>query len=151
MNRSQSPIKAEVDGTDRKLDNNGQRTISVHSSGEVTSLPDVIQFTVTVHSSKETVEDAQTSVKRRTDYMAQVARKNGIRNDGVTISTEVSKGQETDPVGSWATVCTDVVIKCDTLLRCETIRNILVEKMDSSVQFSHVGFSHSTEAGQDGR
>lgn len=157
MNRSRSPIKAEVEGNDRKLDSSDdRRTISVHSSGEVASLPDLIQFTVTVHSSKETVEEAQASVKRRTDYITQAARKNGIKNNGVVISTEVSKGvgkdtEQGDLVGSWAAVFTEVVIKCDTLLNCETVRNILVEKMDSSVQFSHVSFCHSTEARQAGR
>lgn len=157
MNRSQSPTKAEGDGSDRKLDTvDGKSTISVHSSGEVTSLPDVIEFTITVHSCKETVEDAQTSVKRRTDYIAQVARKNGIKNSEITVCTEVSKGvgKETEPgdlIGSWAGVCTEVVIKCDSLLQCETVRNILVEKMDSSVRFSHVSFCHSTEARQEGR
>lgn len=156
MNRSQSPTKAEVDGSDRKIDaSDGKSTVSVHSSGEVTSLPDVIEFTVTVHSCKETVEDAQTSVKRRTDYIMQVARKSGIKNDEVTVCTEVSKGagkeEQGDLMGSWAAVCTEVVIKCDSLLQCETIRNILVEKMDSSVQFSHVSFCHSTEARQEGR
>jgi hypothetical protein len=158
MNRSRSPIKAEADGTDRKPENSDdKRTISVHASGEVTTLPDVIQFTVAVHSSKETVEEAQTSVKRRTDYISQVTRKNGIKADGVFISTEVSKGvgRGTEPgdlVGtSLAAVCTEVVIKCDTLLKCETVRNILVEKMDSSVQFSHIGFSLSGEARQAGR
>lgn len=155
MDRSRSPIKTEVDGSDRKLDAiDGKSSISVHSSGEVTSLPDVIEFTVTVHSCKETIEDAQTSVKRRTDYIMQVARKNGIRN--TQVCSEVSKGigkekEQGDLVGSWAAVCSEVVIKCDSLLQCETIRNILVEKMDSSVQFSQVSFCHSTEARQEGR
>lgn len=153
MNQSQSPTKGEVDG---KLENgNGKRTISVHSSGEVTSLPDVIQFTVTVRSCKETVEDAQASVKRRTDYISQVVRKNGVKNTGVSLSTEVSKqdGKETEggEVAGWANVCTDVVIMCDALLQCESIRNLLVEKMDSSVNFSPVGFCHSTEAKEGGR
>ena len=157
MNRSRSPTKAEADGTDKKLDCiDDRRTISVHASGEVTSLPDVIQFTVTAHSSKDTVEEAQASVKRRTDYIAQVARKNGIKNNGIAISTEVSKGvgkemEQGDLGGSWAAVCTEVVIKCDTLSKCEAIRNILVEKMDSSVHFSPVIFCLSTEARQAGR
>lgn len=157
MNRSRSPIKAETDGTDKKVDSvDDKRTISVFASGEVTSLPDVIQFTVTAHSSKETVEEAQASVKRRTDYIAQVARKNGIKNNDVIISTEVRKGagkemEQGDMGGSWAAVSTEVVIICDTLSKCEAVKNTLVEKLDSSVHFSHISFCFSTEARQAGR
>ena len=152
MNRSQSPVK-EVGGADRKLDvTDGRRTISVHSSGEVTSLPDVIKFTLSVHSSKEILEDAQASVKRRTDYIAQVARKTGVKTTGVTLCTEVGKesGRESEQ-GDLTTVSTDAVIECDTFQKCEAIRNVLVEKLDSSVQFSPVTFWHSTEAKEVGR
>ena len=147
MNVSQGEVNVKPEIPDDK------RIISVFSSGEVTSLPDVIQFIVTVQSTKETIEEAQASVKRRTDYIAQVVRKNGVKSDGVTISTEVSKSKENEQeeLSERATVCTNVVIKCDTLSKCETIKNVLVEKMDSSVQFSPVSFCHSTEAKQVGR
>ena len=148
------------DRNDPRKDSDATRsTISVESSAEVTALPDTIQFTVSIYNSKETVEDAMASVKRRTDYITQVIRKNGVKNDNVIISTEITKGlgshssgDREEPQGDtdqWATVSTDVVVNCDTLLKCETIRNVLIEKLDSSVQFSNVTFSITAEAKQD--
>ena len=157
MNQSLSPIKMEAnepDALDATSNGGGKNSISVHSSGEVTALPDIIQFAITVHSSKESAEDAQASVKRRIDYVTQVIRKNGVKNSDVTVSTEVSKEsvvQKEDSQSEVVTVQCDVVVKCDTLLKCETIRNVLIEKMDSSVQFSPVSFCHSPEAKQTGR
>ena len=157
MNQSLSPVK--VEGNDSDLldatgNGGGKSTISVHSSGEVTTLPDIIEFTITVESSKESAEDAQASVKRRTDYISQVIRKNGVKSNDVTVSTEVSKEsviQKEDTQSEVVTVHCDMVVKCDSLLRCETIRNVLIEKMDSSVHFSPVSFCHSPEAKQTGR
>lgn len=129
-------------------------SISVHSSGEVSSLPDVIQFTVSIQSSKDTVEEAQASVKRRTDYVTQVIRKNGGKNNDITISTDISKrntGGITQCEADMVTVWTNVTVKCNSVSSCETIRNMLIEKMDSSVQFSPVVFWHSTDAKEVGR
>ncbi len=157
MNQSLSPNKMEAneaDLLDATSNGGGKNSISVHSSGEVTTQPDIIQFTITVQSSKESAEDAQASVKRRIDYITQVIRKNGVKNNDVTMSTEVSKEsvvQKEDTQSEVVTVHCDVVVSCDSLLRCETIRNVLIEKMDSSVQFSLVSFWHSPEAKQTGR
>lgn len=157
MNQSLSPVKMEtneVDLLDVTSNVNGKSTISVYSSGEVTTLPDVIQFTITVESSKENAEDSQASVKRRTDYITQVIRKNGVKSNDVTVSTEVSKEsvvQKENAQTEVVTVHCDVIVECDGLLKCETIRNLLIEKMDSSVQFSPVRFWHSPEAKQTGR
>lgn len=155
MNQSQLDKERGSIVGDRKDSDAARSTISVESSAEVTALPDIIQFTVSIHNSKETVEDAMASVKRRTDYITQVIRKNGVKNDNVIISTEVTKrlgsvgDREEQGESEWANVNTDVVVKCDTLLKCETIRNVLIEKLDSSVQFSNVNFSLSAEAKQD--
>lgn len=157
MTHSLSPTKVDLDGVDSKAlqDSGGAKnSISVHSSGEVTSLPDIIEFTVTILSSKDTVEDAQASVKRRVDYITQVIRKNGVKNNNVTVCTEINR-ESVSPVGGSpaekAIVSTDVEVKCDNLSKCETIRNVLIEKMDTSVQFSPVSFWHSTEAKETGR
>ena len=153
MNRS--PVVLDMDASDKKnaQENSaqtlGKSTISVHSCGEVNCTPDIIQFTVSIRSSKESVEEAQASIKRRTDYVSQVIRKNGIKNNDFAISTELSRKsiEETECV----TVQADVVVKCDNLSRCENTRNVLMEKMDSSVHFSSVNFWHSTEAKESGR
>lgn len=117
-----------------------RRTISVHAMSEVVFAPDVFQFSITVCSSKDTHEAAQTSVKRRTDYILQVLRNNGIRDGkNVKISTNVSRG-ETE-----FTVRSELFVEHGDLSKCELIRNLLIEKMDSSIQFTPITCHHSPE------
>lgn len=133
--------------------------ISVQATGEVTALPDVVQFTISVRSTKETADEAQASVKRRTDYVSQVIKKHGVH--GVESSTEVSKSAgnnvnllvnaASSQVDELVTVTTDMDVKCDSLSKCEAIRNLLIEKMDATVRFSAVTFSISTECKQKSR
>ena len=111
-----------------------RRTISVHATSEVVCPPDIIQFAITVCSSKETHEAAQTSVKRRTDYIMQVLRNNGIRDSkNVKMLTDVSRGES------------EVLVEHSDLAKCEVVRNLLIEKMDSSIQFSPITCHYSPE------
>lgn len=139
-------------------------TISVQSSGEIWTPPDTLQFTITVKNSKESMEEAQSSVKRRTDYIAQVIRKNGVSSGSMVLSTDVTRagsggggGLSPGPCSSGmpqprlATVCTEVVVKCDSVGKCEIIRNMLIEKLDTSVEISPVSFWHSAEAKEKAR
>ena len=117
-----------------------RRTISVHASSEVVCPPDVVQFGINVSSSKETHEAAQTSVKRRTDYILQVLRNNGIKDSkNVKMSTNVTRGESDFSVQS------EVYVEHGDLSKCEVIRNLLIEKMDSSIQFTPITCHHSPE------
>ena len=117
-----------------------RRTISVHATSEVVCPPDIIQFAITVCSSKETHEAAQTSVKRRTDYIMQVLRNNGIRDSkNVKMLTDVSRGESEFSVQS------EVLVEHSDLAKCEVVRNLLIEKMDSSIQFSPITCHYSPE------
>ena len=117
-----------------------RRTISVNATSEVICPPDTIQFGITVCSRKDTHEAAQTSVKRRTDYIMQVLRNNGIRDSkNVKISTDVSRGENE------FTVQSEVLVEHSDLAKCEVIRNLLIEKMDSSIQFTPITCHYSPE------
>ena len=117
-----------------------RRTISVNATSEVVCPPDIIQFVITVCSSKETHEAAQTSVKRRTDYIVQVLRNNGIRDSkNVKMLTDVSRGE------SDFTVQSEVLVEHSDMAKCEVVRNLLIEKMDSSIQFSLITCHYSPE------
>ena len=101
----------------------------------------VIQFGISVFSTKDTLEAAQGSVKRRTDYILQVFRNNGIKEKSWKLSTNISR-QDDDCVQ----VQTDIVVDCDGVLKCETVRNLLIEKLDSSsVRFTPVTYHHLSE------
>ena len=144
-------------------------TVSVQSSGEMRTHPDIFQFTITIRNSKESLEEAQTSIKRRTDYISQVIRKNGVKSRSIVVSTDMTRagcshptagiGGRNDsgacsdgmPQAGLATVHTEVVVSCNSMEKCETIRNILIEKLDISVEISPVTFWHTAEAKEKGR
>lgn len=115
-----------------------KRTISVQATGEVCCPPDVIKFSITVHSSKDSLEAAQLSVKRRTEYIVNVLHNNKFKDKDIKCSTDITKGE-------MAVVQSDVYVQSDSLSKCETVRNLLIEKLDSSVQFSPITFHHTVE------
>lgn len=119
--------------TDAQSENAAKRTISVHATGEATCPPDILQFIVSVSASKDAVEAAQSSVRRRTDYILQVLRKNGIKERCIHCSSEISRGES-------VSMQTDIMVRTDSLMKCETVRNLLVEKLDPSVRFTSISF-----------
>ncbi len=168
LNQSQPQMNSDGMGVmAQQRQQHGKSTISVQSSGEVRVPPDVLYFTVTIKNSKESLEEAQTSVKRRTDYIAQVARKNGVKGPNIAFSTDVTQGVPEGgsagiggsspypisggPRPGLATVHTEVTVSCDNVVKCETIRNTLIEKLDNSVEISSVHFMHSVEAKEKAR
>lgn len=139
-----------MDVSDSKINNlqasssqkSPKRTISVQSVGEVVCPPNVIQFGISVFSTKETLEAAQGSVKRRTDYILQVFRNNGIKEKTWKFSTDISRQGDDNCVR----VQTNIVVDCDSVLKCETVRNLLIEKLDSSsVHFTPVTYHHLSQ------
>ena len=115
-----------------------KRTISVQAAGEAVCPPDIIEFLISVTSSKETVEAAQTSVKRRTDYVLQALKNNGIKERCIKCSSEINKGEN-------VSVQTDIIVQSDSLLVSETVRNLLIGKLDPSVRFGPITYHHSSE------
>ena len=116
----------------------GRRHIAVHATGEVKCPPDQMQFIISVRSCKGTVDGAQSSVRRRTEYITQVLRNNGIQERCIRCSSEMRREES-------VSVQTDVVVQSDDLLTCETVRNLLIEKLDPSVQFGTITYHHTAE------
>ena len=115
-----------------------RRHIAVHATGEVNCPPDQMQFIISVSSCKGTVEGAQSSVRRRTEYITQVLRNNGIQEKCIKSSSEIKREES-------VSVQTDILVQSDSLLKCETVRNLLIEKLDPSVLFSTITYHHTTE------
>lgn len=135
-------MELETNATPSQIENKRwvkNRTISVQATGEVSWPPDLLQFNMMISSTKDSFEAAQGSVKRRTDYILQVLRNNGIKDHDVKCSTEIIRGEQT-------VVYTDILVGCGSAAVCEQIRNKLMEKLDSSVQFSDVTCQHTLEA-----
>ena len=112
----------------------------MQSVGEARCPPSVIQFGVSVCSVKSTLEAAQDSVKRRTDYILQTLRNNGIKEKSYKCSTDIRKADDS------VRVQTDILIGCDSVDKCEIVRNFLIEKLESSlVQLTPVRYHHLFE------
>ena len=116
-----------------------RRTISVHAEGEAKCLPDLFTFTITVTHTKEKLDEAQSSVKRRTNYILQVLRNHGYHDNNIRLMEEVTKFEALNKIK-----CVIIVDgkEIDKLLAA---RNILTEKMDSSVQCSNIECTYTAE------
>ena len=112
------PILRTLDG--------GKRSITIHDVGEITKNPDIIKFTVSVCSSKDTIESVKTSVKRRIDYVLQTLHSHGIGGKSLTVSTDINRGQGYE-------MRSDILVQYNDAQQCQSVRNFLVEKLDSSV------------------
>ena len=116
-----------------------KRKISVSAVGEVLCFPDVLEFVISVGSTKETIEAALASVNRRSEYIQQVLRNKDVKDKHVECSTEITRGEHVCSVQS------TVVVNCSSNEHAELVRNFLIEKMDSSVQFSPISCLLSLE------
>ena len=105
------------------------RTLSIHAVGEVECSPDTCTLTITIASSKTSLEEAQSSVKRRSDYVLQVLRNNGIKT--IQILNDITRGDTTE------VKCTVVIIN-NNFENCRKARSILIEKLDDSVHCSPI-------------
>ena len=112
------------------------RSIAVHAVGEVKCQPDVFTLTVTITSTKSTLEEAQTSIKRRHDYIHQVLRNNGLRDNNIQSYSQVTRGHGVQVVNT-------LVVETGDLGTCVAVKNTIVEKLDSSVTCEDIVYRHS--------
>ena len=122
-----------------------KRSISVQATGEVVCAPDILEFLISVSSTKESVEAAQQSVKRRNEYIFQVLRNNGIKEQCIRSASEVTRGEKN------VHVQTEILVQTDSLSKCEAVRNLLIEKLDQSVEFGPISCYHSPEVKENKR
>ncbi len=125
---------------DKELSNevsdNPLRTLSVHGQGEVECLPDIFQMTITLNSSKLSIEEAEASIKKRSDYILQVLRNNGVGEDCIKSYTDISHDNQA------IIVKTTLSVTSSTTRLAKTKRTIQ-EKLNSSVQCSNISCSVS--------
>jgi uncharacterized protein YggE len=122
-----------------------KRSITVSGTGEIEIPPDRIYLSVSVVSSKNSVEEARSSVQRRCDYIRQVLRNHGFREN----TYETSTGVKRDP-RAW-TIRTEFSLTFMDAAVCEKIENTLTEKLQTGVVVSNPSFSHSQQCIQSGQ
>ena len=118
-----------------------KRTITVHARGEISCPPDLFSLTVVIKSVKKNAEEAQSSVKRRTEYILQVLRSHGIKEKQVKRTTDTNRDGENGDV----CVQTCLMAQSDSLQACESVKNLVIEKLDATVQCGSIGLHHSSQ------
>ena len=106
------------------------RTLSIHAVGEVECSPDTFTFTITIASSKTSLEEAESSVKRRSDYVLQVLRNSGIKT--IHIGDDIKRG---DTIEVKRTI---MITNNKNLENCRKARSFLIEKLDDTVHCSPI-------------
>ena len=118
---------------------NPLRTLTVHGQGATECNPDKFQMTVLLTSSKASIEEAEASVKKRSDYVLQVLRNHGMNSECVKLHTTVNQDDQKQ-VNS---IKTNVkVLGCD-FDRISQARGVVLEKLGSSAQCSSINCSIS--------
>lgn len=121
------------------------RTIAVSGMAEIEVPPDRIVLSVSVLSSKNGVEEARSSVKRRRDYIRQVLRNHGMRENTYDTSTSVWKDST-----AW-NVRTEFTVTFADAAVCERVENVLTEKLQTGVIVSRPVFRHTQQCIEAGR
>ncbi|NP_001121320.1 interleukin-1 receptor-associated kinase 1-binding protein 1 homolog [Xenopus laevis] len=117
----------------------GGREVQVSGSAELSAAPDRAQVCIAVSSSKGTAAEAKSSVQRRLEYIAQSLRQGGVTEENITVSKEFQRLSNTYKME--AVVCV-VFSDFDKL---QSNCNLLVEKLDSSVNISPPHFYHTAD------
>ena len=121
------------------------RTLSVQGQGDVKCTPDTFQMTVCVTSSKPSLEEAQTSVKKRTDYIQQVSRNHGVSGECIKLHTDIYHDNNNNSQLQSVTVDARMNITTGDIDKCRKIRNILIEKLSGSIQCNSIHCSISSK------
>ncbi|KAK3098939.1 hypothetical protein FSP39_024481 [Pinctada imbricata] len=114
------------------------RVITVSAVGEVTLPPDRCKLTVRVSSEKESVQDVKDSVSRRVDYIIQTLHNHNLKDADIQIYKSMRR------VESMYHMDTEIQVMFADLHKCQSVSNLLVEKLDETVTVNLPEFSHSS-------
>lgn len=115
------------------------RQIQVSAVGEVTHPPDRCKLVVKIVSQKNNVEEAKSSVTRRLEYVLQTLYNHSIKESDIKVFKNMRR---VDTMYSFETLIE--VMFCE-IHKCQTVSNILVEKLDETVTVCLPEFSHAPQ------
>ena len=113
------------------------RTLAVCGQGETQCCPDHFQMTIVMSSTKPSIEEAEASVKKRSDYVLQVLRNHGMKNDCIKLSSEMSHRNHS------VVFKTNIKVFSEDFYKVTQARGVVREKLNGSVQCSDIGCSIS--------
>ncbi|CAG5122955.1 unnamed protein product [Candidula unifasciata] len=115
----------------------GDRHIVVTGVGELTLQPDRFSLTITCKSSKENVQDAKNSVRRRLDYIVQTLKNYSLTESDYRIYQHVQHSE------SMVNVSCEIEAHFTDLNKCQSVSNLLAEKLGPGVTVSLPGCYHA--------
>lgn len=142
MSKFKSNDSSIQDGSHRNttVSDSQMRTLSVQGQGESTCSPDNFQMTVSLSSSKPSTQEAEASVKKRSDYVLQVLRNHGLSSNCINMKTCVSRHMEKEDVYVFSMIISVIGKDYD---RLNESKCVLREKLSDSVTCSDIHCSVS--------
>ncbi|XP_034017960.1 interleukin-1 receptor-associated kinase 1-binding protein 1 homolog [Thalassophryne amazonica] len=113
--------------------------VQVTGTAEVCFPADRVSVRVSVRSSKESVSDVSSSVSRRIQYIVQVLRQHGVKDEDTSIRKFLN--QESDVYRMDA----EVTVMFTNFEKMEEVCCVLLDKLDKSVCMGKPQFFHSAE------
>lgn len=107
------------------------REIHVRAIGEQRLNPDKVKLVVVIANQKETAEEVKASVTRREEYVLQSIKNQGVGEDQVDVSRSLTRQDDADGKRLFRFSVQITAFFAD-LHKCETLSNLLVEKLDPS-------------------
>ncbi|KAK6170224.1 hypothetical protein SNE40_018670 [Patella caerulea] len=126
----------EQANTDTKSVSPNDRYILVSAVGEVCLQPNNCRITISVTAKKDDAKDAKSSVSRRIEYIQQCLNNHGIKQNDRDIYERLTRD------GRFYVMRTEITAKFSDVIKCQSLSNLLVEKLDQNVDISLPEFFH---------
>ncbi|XP_068867390.1 interleukin-1 receptor-associated kinase 1-binding protein 1 isoform X2 [Aphelocoma coerulescens] len=116
------------------------REVHVSGSAELSARPDRARVSLRLGSRKEAAVAARSSVSRRLQYIAHSARLRGVPEENMTVTEDFSRVENTYQMEA------EVCIIFSDFGKMQSVCNLLIEKLGTSVTINPPHFYHTPEA-----
>ncbi|XP_064595138.1 interleukin-1 receptor-associated kinase 1-binding protein 1-like [Liolophura sinensis] len=117
-----------------------EREIQVWATGEMSLKPDRCRLCIKVTSTKDSIDEAKTSVSRRVDYVFQTLHNHGVKE------SDLQEYKTTQRVESAYKVNVELHVQFSDFQKCQSVSNLLVEKLDETVHVGLPEFYHTAQS-----
>ncbi|KAG7460836.1 hypothetical protein MATL_G00203110 [Megalops atlanticus] len=115
------------------------REVQVTGSAELSVAPDRATLCISVSNSKDSVNDVTNSVSRRLEYILQTLRQHEVKEENTTVTKVIRRSDNVYYMEA------EVSVVFTDFMAMQSVSNILVEKLDKTVNVSPAQFFHSAE------
>ncbi|KAL2082424.1 hypothetical protein ACEWY4_022242 [Coilia grayii] len=115
------------------------REVQVTGNAELSCPPDLAAVSISVSSSKESANDVKNSVSRRVEYILQTLRQHGVKEADTVVTKYMQR------VDDIYIMEAEVRVMFSDFDKMQSVRSVLLEKLDKSVCVGVPQFAHSPE------